>query len=90
MKKKNYFSKLKGIGKACLLLVALSTSTFGYADTATGLKLHYTFEGMSGTVSDVSGNGLDGMLMGGAIASPGYAGDAVSLPTVADYVQLPA
>ena len=90
MKKKDYFSKMKGLGKACLLLVALSTSTFGYADTATGLKLHYTFDGLAGTVVDVTGNGLDGMLMGGAVVAPGYTGDAVSLPTVADYVQLPA
>jgi len=90
MKKKNYFSKMKGIGRTCLLMVALSATTLAFADITTGLKLHYTFDGASGVVTDVTGNGFDGSLMAGAVTAPGYAGDAISLPTVADYVQLPA
>ncbi len=91
MKKKNYFSKIKEIGKACLLLVALSTTSFMFADVTTGLKLHYTFDNLSGgMVPDASGNALDGTLYGAAVDVPGYDGSAISLPSVADYIQLPA
>ncbi|MFA5044379.1 MAG: LamG domain-containing protein [Paludibacter sp.] len=90
MKKKNYFSKIKEMGKACLLLVALSTTSFMFADVTSGLKLHYTFDNVSGgMVPDVSGNALDGTLYGAAVDVPGYDGSAISLPTVADYIQLP-
>ena len=67
MKKKNYFKKMKGIGKTCLLFAALSTPFFVQAqpDLNSGLKLHYTFESVTGTtVSDVTGNGYDGTLNG--------------------------
>lgn len=94
MKKKNYFSRLKEIGSACLLLAALSFSTFSYADVTTGLKLHYNFETVSGiTVPDVSGLGLDGMLMGAPVVVEGKTGNGLNFPTVSnpaiDYVLLP-
>src|SRR5665647_647466 len=100
MKKKNYFSKMKGIGKTCLLLVALSISSLAIADVTTGLKLHYDFETMDGgMVTDVSGTvtdgSQDGVLMGAAVAATGYdSPQGVNFPTIAsgdnvDYVQLP-
>jgi hypothetical protein len=70
MKKKNYFKKMKGIGKTCLLFAALSTPFFVLAqpDLNQGLKLHYTFESATGTtVSDVTGNGYDGTLYGATV-----------------------
>ncbi|MEI7502240.1 MAG: LamG domain-containing protein [Paludibacter sp.] len=94
MKKKNYFSRLKEIGSACLLFAALSYSTFSFADITTGLKLYYNFETVSGiTVPDVTGNGLDGMLMGGPVVLPGKSGSGLNFPTVSnpavDYVLMP-
>jgi hypothetical protein len=90
MKKKNYFSKMKGIGRTCLLLAALTASSLVFADVTTGLKLQYIFDDASGsTVPDESGNALDGTLKGAASITTGYAGSAVSLMNVADYVQLP-
>jgi hypothetical protein len=70
MKKKNYFKKMKGIGRTCLLFAALFTSFFVKAqpDLNLGLKLHYTFESATGTtVSDVTGNGYDGTLYGATV-----------------------
>jgi len=85
---------MKGIGKTSLLMVALSVSSLVFADITTGLKLHYTFETVSGgVVPDVSGNNLDGSMMGAAFVAPGQTGNGVNFPTISnpavDYILLP-
>jgi len=92
--KKNYFSRMKGIGKTGLFMLALSASSLVYADTTTGLKLHYTFENVTGgLVTDATGNGLDGSLMGASVVVPGVSGNGVNFPTASnpavDYILLP-
>lgn len=73
-----------------LILAALFTTSIFAQDLTTGLKLHYTFDDVSGTlVPDASGNGLSGTLMGAAATAEGHTGQAVSLTAVDDYVQLP-
>ena len=70
MKKKNYFSKITGMGKSILLIVALAITSLVFAqpDLNLGLKLHYTFEQATGTtVPDVTGNGYDGTLYGATV-----------------------
>jgi len=74
-----------------LILTALLTSASVFAqDFSTGLKLHYTFDNVSGTlVPDASGNSQAAILMGAATLAEGKIGQAVCLTTVDDYVQLP-
>jgi len=97
MKKKNYFSRIRGIGRAFLLVVAMSATSYASAvDIITGLKLYYDFEAMDGgVVADASGNAQEGQIMGtGTTAAAGYnSAQGVSFATVAspavDYVKLP-
>lgn len=91
MKRKNYFSILKRIGRLCLLSLSMlfATSVFG-ADITTGLVAHYDFDAVSGiTVPDVSGNNLAGTLFGAPTIAGGQAGSAVSFPAATDYMSLP-
>jgi len=75
-----------------LISAALFASGSLRADITSNLLLHYTFDNVaSGVAPDVTGHGLDGMLMGAAGVGAGYGatGNSVSLTNVADYVQLP-
>lgn len=73
-----------------LILAALFTTSIFAQDLTTGLKLHYTFDDVVGTlVPDASGNGQAGTFMGAAVTAEGHTGPAVSLTNVNDYVQLP-
>ncbi len=91
--KKNYFFNLKGFSKICLLSVGLLFSASVLStDITTGLKFNYDFEAVNGTtVPDVTGNGNDGTLQGGATIVAGHSGQGVLFGTTkADYMRLPA
>lgn len=60
-------------------------------DITTGLKLHYTFDGLTGTtVTDVSGNNNAGTLMGNATLGDGFSGQGATCTVKADYISAPA
>ncbi len=97
MKKSNYFLKVKNWGKYGLLSMTLLFSGSVFADLSDGLIVHYIFDDavVGGFVTDKSGSGNDGVLMGGAVVLPdqGFDGKgALYLGTVAkpavDYLQL--
>lgn len=76
-----------------MLSFVLSTPLFA-ADLSNGLIVHYTFDGdLSGSVTDVSGNGNDGTMYGSAyISDDAKSGKALHLPTdvtpANDYVHI--
>jgi hypothetical protein len=71
--------------------VSVSVSVFG-GDLATGLAAHWGFDSgtvSEGTVSDQSGNGNDGTLVGDpAVVSGGAVGDALELGGAGEVVQV--
>jgi hypothetical protein len=91
MKTKNYFSKMKGIGRLFFLSASMFVATSVLAaDITTGLVAHYDFEAVSGTtVPDVSGNSLAGTLVGAPTVTTGQTGSGVNFPTATDYMTLP-
>ena len=92
MKMKDYFFNLKEISKICLLSAGLlfSASIFSQ-DITTGLKLHYSFEAVSGTnIPDDSGNGNVGTINGAATVATGQTGQGLTCTAKADFIRMPA
>ena len=75
---------------AFILVVALTCSSFGSPDD--GLVLHFSFDSSEGSrVSDLSGNGNNGVIAGAARFTPkGCLGGALEFDGVDDYVSVAA
>lgn len=80
---------LKGLFLACLALVA--GTGLNAQDLSSGLIVHYDFETLQNTneIPDASGNGATGVLAGTPTLVADGDGNAISFPTVADYMTLP-
>jgi hypothetical protein len=90
MKIKNFFFKIKKCCYACFVWALLTTAPLLAQDVTTGLKLHYSFDAVTGTmVTDDSGNAANGTLYGGATIVSGKDGNGVQFPVLGDYMQLP-
>ena len=81
------------MSKSCfafILVVALTCSSFGSPDD--GLVLHFSFDSSEGSrVSDLSGNGNNGVIAGAARFTPkGCLGGALEFDGVDDYVSVAA
>ncbi|WP_243347105.1 LamG domain-containing protein [Parabacteroides sp. FAFU027] len=93
MKKKNYSFKSMWKWRLSLLsaLAFLSASICLADDVTTGLVARYSFDAVSGTtVTDDTGNGIAGTLVGAPAVVTGKSGSAVNFPTKTDYMTLPA
>jgi hypothetical protein len=93
MKKKRYSLTSKWKGCLCLFsaLVYFSASVAFAEDVTNGLVARYSFDAVSGTtVTDDTGNGLAGTLVGAPAVTTGQTGSAVNFPAKTDYMTLPA
>lgn len=92
MKRKNYFTSLKSLGRFAVISAALLSATFSQAQNLTeGLKLHYTFEAAEGTtVPDVSGNGYPGTLIGATVGMSNGKNSLILGTSGTDYLDMGA